>query len=292
MRVAAPAFGPVPLIAVRVGVAAAALLPALALRRGLPALRGHVRPIFVTGAINSALPFCLLAYATLSVTAGLVSILNATSPLWGGLVAHFWLKDRLGAGRAAGLALGFAGIAFLFWGRAGLGPGGAGAAVGAALAATASYGVAASYAKRRLAGVDPLAVAAGSQLSAALLLAAPALALWPVRAVPPRAWGAAVALGILCTAVAYVLYFRLIARIGPARAIAVTFLIPPFAVAWGSAFLGEPVTGRMLAGAGVVLLGTALATGLVRVPERAAGRATLQRAEVAPTAGRSRWDRR
>jgi drug/metabolite transporter (DMT)-like permease len=207
-------------------------------------------------------------------------------------VAHFWLKDRLGAGRAAGLALGFAGIAFLFWGRAGLGPGGAGAAVGAALAATASYGVAASYAKRRLAGVDPLAVAAGSQLSAALLLAAPALALWPVRAVPPRAWGAAVALGILCTAVAYVLYFRLIARIGPARAIAVTFLIPPFAVAWGSAFLGEPVTGRMLAGAGVVLLGTALATGLVRVPERAAGRATLQRAEVAPTAGRSRWDRR
>ena len=270
MRVAAPVFGPVPLIAVRVGVAAAALLPVLALRRGLPALRGRIRPVLVTGAINSALPFCLLAYTTLSVTAGLASILNATSPLWGAIVAHLWLKDRLTAGRAAGLALGFAGVAYLFWGRAAFRSGGAGAAVVAALVATASYGVAASYAKRRLAGVNPLAVAAGSQLAAALLLVGPALALWPAHAVPPRAWAAAIALGVLGTAVAYVLYFRLIDRIGPARAIAVTFLIPPFAVAWGRAFLGETITPRMLVGASVVLLGTALATGLVRLPERAA----------------------
>ena len=270
MRVAAPALGPVPLIAVRVGVAALALLPVLALRRGLPALRDHARAIFVTGAVNSALPFCLLAHATLSVTAGLASILNATSPLWGALVAHLWLGDRLTRGRVAGLALGFAGVAFLFWGRASFRPGGAGAAVVAALAATACYGVAASYAKRRLAGVDPLAVAAGSQLAAALLLAGPALVLWPARAVPPAVWAAAVALGILCTALAYVLYFRLIARLGPARAIAVTFLIPPFAVAWGSLFLGEAVTARTVGGAGIVLVGTALATGLVRLPERRA----------------------
>jgi drug/metabolite transporter (DMT)-like permease len=135
-------------------------------------------------------------------------------------------------------------------------------------------------------------VAAGSQLAAALLLVGPAMALWPAHAVSPRAWAAAVALGILCTAVAYVLYFRLIARIGPARAIAVTFLIPPFAVAWGRAFLGEPITGRTLAGAGIVLLGTALATGLVRFPRRTVGGGTLQRAEAAPAAGRTRWDRR
>jgi hypothetical protein len=135
------------------------------------------------------LPFCLLAYATLSVTAGLASILNATSPLWGALVARVWLKDQLDRGRILGLALGFAGIAFLFWGRASFKPGGAGLAVVAALVATLSYGVAASYAKRRLSGLDPLAVAAGSQLAAALLLVAPAIALWPVQPVPPRIIG-------------------------------------------------------------------------------------------------------
>ena len=211
MRVAAPAFGPVALIAVRVGIAALVLLPVLALRGGLPKLRGRV----------------------------------------------------------LGLALGFAGVAFLFWGRASFKPGGAGLAVAAALAATLSYGVAASYAKRRLAGVDPLAVAAGSQLAAALLLLAPAAALWPSRPVGPTAWGAVLGLGVACTAVAYVLYFRLIAHVGPARAIAVTFLIPPFAITWGALFLGETLTPRTIAGAAIVLAGTALATGLVKLPAKA-----------------------
>jgi drug/metabolite transporter (DMT)-like permease len=269
MRVAAPAFGPVALIAVRVGIAALVLLPVLALRGGLPKLRGRVWPVIVIGAINSALPFCLLAYATLSVTAGLAAILNATSPLWGALVAHFWLKDRLDRGRALGLALGFAGVVFLFWGRASFKPGGAGLAVVAALGATLSYGVAASYAKRRLAGVDPLAVAAGSQLAAALLLLAPAAALWPPRPVGSTAWGAVLGLGVACTAVAFVLYFRLIAHVGPARAIAVTFLIPPFAITWGALFLGETLTPRTIAGAAIVLAGTALATGLVKLPAKA-----------------------
>jgi drug/metabolite transporter (DMT)-like permease len=271
MRVAAPEFGPVALILLRVGIAALILVPLLALRGGLPALRGRLWPVLVVGAINSALPFCLFAYATLSLTAGLTSILNATSPLWGALVAHLWLRDRLDRGRALGLGLGLAGVAFLFWGRASFKAGGSGWAAVAALAATLSYGVAASYAKRRLAGVDPLAVAAGSQLGAALLLVVPALALWPAQTVSDRAWGAVVLLATACTAVAYVLYFRLIASVGPARAIAVTFLIPAFAVLWGGLFLGEPLTARMLGGAAIVLAGTALATGLVRLPRREAG---------------------
>ncbi|GEJ56291.1 DMT family transporter [Anaeromyxobacter diazotrophicus] len=269
MRVAAPELGPVPLIALRVGIAALLLLPVLAWRGGLSQLRGRAWPVIVVGALNSALPFCLLAYATLSVTAGLASILNATSPLWGGLVAHVWLKDRLTRGRALGLVVGFAGVAVLMWGRASFKPGGAGLAVVAALAATLSYGVAASYTKRRLTGVNPLAVAAGSQLAAVLLLLPGAAVLWPQHAVSPRAWQAVVALGVLCTAVAYVLYFRLIAHVGPAKAIAVTFLIPPFAMAWGGLFLAEALTARMVAGAAVVLVGTALATGLVKLPARA-----------------------
>lgn len=270
MRIAAPELGPIPLMALRVGVAAAALLPVLALRGGLGRLRERPGHVLVVGAINSALPFCLLAFATLSVTAGLASILNATSPLWGGIVAHLWLKDRLGPGRALGLAVGFAGVAFLFWGRASFRAGGAGLAVVAALAATLSYGIAASYAKRFLAGVDALAASAGSLLAATLLLAPAAAATWPEGPVSARAWAAVAVLGIACTAVAYVLYFRLIASVGPARAIAVTFLIPAFAIAWGALLLGEVVTPRMLAGGAIVLAGTALATGTVRLPARRA----------------------
>lgn len=270
MRVAAPELGPVPLMALRVGIAAALLAPLLALRGGAGTLRGRLLHVAVVGAINSALPFSLLAYATLSVTAGLASILNATSPLWGGLVAHLWLRDRLDRSRALGLVVGFAGVAFLVWGRASFRPGGVGLAVVAALTATLSYGVAASYTKRFLRGVDPLAVAAGSQVAAALLLLPGALALWPAVAPSARAWGSVVALGVACTAVAYVLYFRLIASVGPARAIAVTFLIPIFAVAWGAMFLGETITPRTVAGTSIVLAGTALATGLLRlrVPSR------------------------
>jgi drug/metabolite transporter (DMT)-like permease len=266
MRVAAPELGPIPLMALRVSIAALLLFPALALRRGLGDLRGRLAPVAVVGALNSALPFCLLAYATLSVTAGLASILNATSPLWGGLVAHLWLKDRLGPSRTLGLAVGFGGVVFLVWGRASFRPGGAGLAVVAALAATLSYGIAASYAKRFLSGVNPLAVAAGSQVAASALLLPVAAALWPAGPISVRAWWSVVLLGVFCTALAYLLYFRLIAHVGPARAIAVTFLIPPFAIAWGAAFLGEAIGGRMLAGSAVVIAGTALATGMVKLP--------------------------
>jgi drug/metabolite transporter (DMT)-like permease len=149
-------------------------------------------------------------------------------------------------------------------GRASFRPGGDGLAVVAALGATLSYGVAASYAKRRLTGVNPLAVAGGSQLAATAALAPFASALWPAAPVSTGAWAAVATLGVACTAVAYVLYFRLIARVGPARAIGVTFLVPPFAMVWGALFLGEGITLRMLAGCAVILLGTALATGLLR----------------------------
>jgi drug/metabolite transporter (DMT)-like permease len=186
-----------------------------------------------------------------------------------------WLRDRLTPSRAAGLAVGFAGVAFLFWGRASFRAGGDGLAVVAALVATLSYGVAASYTKRRLAGVNTLAVAAGSQLAATAVLAPLAALLWPATPVGARTWAAVAALGVGCTAVAYVLYFRLIASVGPARAIAVTFLIPAFAMLWGALVLGEAVTLRALAGCAVILAGTALATGVLgrRRPEPAASSA-------------------
>ncbi len=273
MRVAAPELGPLPLAALRVGLASAVLLPVLAARGGLPALRGRWGQLFVVGFLNSGLPFVLFSYAALSLTAGMSAILNATSPLWGGLVAHLWLKDRLTPGRVLGLVIGFGGVGFLVWGKASFKPGGGGLAVAAVLTATLSYGLAASYAKRSLVGLDALASSFGSLAASTALLAPLAALAWPAGPVSARAWTAVVLFAVLCTALAYILYFRLIAAVGPARAIAFTFLIPAFAIAWGALFLDEPLTGRMAVGAVIVVVGTALATGVVRLPAaRAAAR--------------------
>lgn len=273
MRVAAPELGPLPLAALRVGIATAALLPVLAARGGFGGLRGRGRQMLVVGLLNSALPFALFSYAALSLTAGMSAILNATTPLWGGLVAHLWLKDRLTPGRALGLVVGFGGVAYLVWGRASPRPGGGGLAVAAVLGATLSYGLAASYAKRHLGGLNALASAFGSLAASTLMLGPLAALSWPAGPVSAKAWAAVAVFAVLCTAFAYVIYFRLIAAVGPARAVAVTFLIPAFAILWGALFLGEPLTGRMLVGALIVVAGTALATGVVRLPSPARGAA-------------------
>jgi drug/metabolite transporter (DMT)-like permease len=131
------------------------------------------------------------------------------------------------------------------------------------VAATMLNAFSGHFSKRYLADVPPLAVAAGSQLAAALVLAPAALALHPHAMPSARAWGALLCLGVGCTALAYVLFFRLIARVGAARTMAVPFLVPAFGVLWGVLFLGETVTTAMAAGSALIVLGTALATGLV-----------------------------
>lgn len=268
MRLGAGEFGPVALAAVRVAGATLFLLPLMLARGQLGVLRRHWRSIAVVGLINSALPFLFYSFAALSITAGLSSIFNAATPLFGAVIAWLWLRDRLAPARVAGLAIGFAGVLWLAWDKASFKPGGSGWAVVACLCATLCYGLAASFTKRHLAGVAPLAVATGSQLSAALVLALPAWWWWPAKLPSGTAWGAAALLAVLCTGVAYVLYFRLIAHIGAANAITVTFLIPLFAVLWGWVALAEQPTPAMALGGAVILLGTALATGVLRPPAR------------------------
>jgi len=266
MRLGAGEFGPVALAAVRVAGATLFLLPLLAARGQVRALATHWRPLLLVGLTNSALPFLCYSYAALSITAGLAAIFNAAAPLFGAVVAALWLKERLTPSRIAGLAIGFGGVLWLAWDKASFRPGGSGWAIAACLAATLCYGFSASFAKKRLAGVPPLAVAAGSQSAAALVLAGPALAWWPAAQPSSTAWIAAALLALACTGVAYVLYFRLIAHVGPTNAIAVTFLIPAFAVLWGHLFLAEAVTARMVVGCAVILAGTALATGVLKLP--------------------------
>lgn len=266
MRIAAPEWGPWLMAAGRGVGAALMLMPILWWQGHGPALRRHWRPIAVIGVTNSALPFLLFAFASTRLNAGLSAIFNASTPLWGALIGWWWLSDRPGRSRAIGLVLGFAGVLGLAWQKAGSGMHSEGwsaaAAIAACLAATALYGWSANWSKRALQGVPPMAVAAGSQLTAAVLLG-PLFWILPWPAMPgSQAWLAEAVLALLCTGAAYILYFRLISRIGPTRATSVTFLIPVFAVAWAWSLLAEAPTQAMVLGAGVILLGTSLSTGL------------------------------
>ncbi len=266
MRLGAAEFGALPTAGLRVALATLFLFPILLQRGQWPALRQHWRKVLLAGLFNSAIPFALYAWAVMHITTGLASILNATVPLFGAIVAWAWLHERIGRMRSLGLALGFLGVALLAW-RA---PGGAGArsglapwAIAACLGATICYALAASYARRYLMGVPPLVTATGSQLGAALFLAIPTVWLWPERMPGLRAWAAIVAIAVLCTGIAYILYFRLIAHAGPSRALAVTFLAPVFAVVYGVALLGETVTQWMMICGAIIVLGTLLSTGLI-----------------------------
>lgn len=281
MRVAAPEFGPFALVEVRVAIAAAALLPLLAWRGGLQSLVRHAGRVAVVGVLNSAIPFALFNYAVLGITAGFAAIINAATPLATALVGVVWLRERFRPSQWVGLAIGIAGVAVLLWGRIDLRPGGSvwsvTLATGAALAATLAYGIGGNYTRRKLAGVEPLALAAGSQACAAVATLPLAIAWWPPSMPSATAWLAALTLGVACTALAYILYFRLIRSVGAMRAAAVTFLIPMFATVWGAMFLDEAVTAQMVAGGAVILAGTALALNLVSAPGRRAAGAPAPR---------------
>ncbi len=273
MRIASAELGALPTAALRVAIASLFLWPILRLRGQSPLLWRHWRPLLFVGVLNSGIPFALYAFAVLHISTGLSAILNATVPLFGALVAWGWLGDRPSASRGLGLAIGFGGIVLLAGGQVGFKPDAAGLspvwAVLACLGATTCYALAASFTKKHVPPLPPLVTATGSQIGATLALALPAVWWRPEHLPDLHGWAALLALGVLCTGVAYILYFRLIERAGPARALTVTFLIPVFAVVYGVLLLGESVTLWMLMCGAIVLAGTSLASGLVRLPGRA-----------------------
>lgn len=259
LRLASPVLGPVALIEARVLLAGLALL-------GYGLASGRLRrprrwwPLAVVGVINSAAPFTLIAFAELRLPASFAATINAFTPSWSVLASVLLTGAALTPMRAWGLLVGVAGVAALV----GLGPvaltPGVLISIGASLLAAACYGFAAVYAGMRAAGESPLAVATYSQLGAAVALL-PLVPLAPPRsAMGPGTVAAVLALALLCTAVAYLLYFGLIARAGATRATMVTYLAPAFGVLWGTLFLGEPLTRGMLLGLALILAGVALAS--------------------------------
>ncbi len=266
MRTSGKAFGALPTAGLRVGIASLFLLPLLILRRQVPGLRQHWKMCFCVGVLNSAIPFALLSWALLSISTGVSALLNATVPLFGAAIAWWWLGDKLQGSRVLGLVVGFVGVALLAWNRDAGTTAGAGSstwAVLACLCACLFYGISASFTRRFLVGVPPLVLATGSQLGATLALLPFTIWAWPMEPAPIEAWVAVTVLGVVCTGLAYVLFFRLIERTGPSRALSVTYAIPVFAIFYGVVLLGESVTLWMGLCGAVIMLGTALSTGLL-----------------------------
>jgi drug/metabolite transporter (DMT)-like permease len=220
----------------------------------------------------TALPFLLLGFAAQHLTAGLLAVLNATAPLFAALLAHFVFHDRLGLWRSAGLVIGFAGVALLTADSVSLRSTDGLLAVGAVLLTSALWSVAANHARRRLGGMDNLALTVGSLAIASVATAPLAALTWPTEPPPLRAWIEVVFLGVASSGLGFLLYYRLLRRIGAVRAMSVTFLNPVVALVAGALYLGEVITLRTLAGAAVVLVGTALSLGLRPSPVRPASR--------------------
>ena len=271
MRVGSPEFGPFLFTALRTGIAALFLYLCLIKYQQTNALAGRWRQIFVVGALNTAIPFALFGYATLTLTAGTTSVINATTPMFGAIVAYFWLKDKLTLSATIGLIIGFIGVYLLVsenlhFGDSALENNSTNALVPtlAALLAAMCYGISANYTKKHFTGIKPLALAAGSQISATVILLPISLFFIPVTMPSSAAIGSVLLIGTICTGVAYILFFRLIAQLGPAKAISVTYLIPAFGILWGALFLDEKISLTMLLGGVVILIGVALTTGVIK----------------------------
>jgi drug/metabolite transporter (DMT)-like permease len=252
MRVAAADFGPIPLVEVRLALGSLVLLPFL--WRARSAFPPRLWPrLALIGAINSALPFVLFAWGAERAPAGIGAIANAMTVLFTALVGFVFFGERIGRRRLIALAIGFAGVVVLASGRTA--GSGIASAVAAGVAAAFLYGIGINLVRRHLTGLPPAAVASATLGTSALLALPFAVANWPPHPLAHVSWGAAGALGVVCTGIAFVMYYRLIARIGASRASTVTYLIPVSGVLWAWALLGEAPTWSMGV-SGLLILGS------------------------------------
>jgi drug/metabolite transporter (DMT)-like permease len=269
MRYAVPSMGPVLMIEVRVAIAGLVLLAFVHATGGPIGWKRHWRAYLFVGAVGVAAPFTLIAQAVTVIDASTAAVLNALAPLFASIVAAVWIREPITTAKMGGIALCLAGTGVLVgWqpvpvtSRVIL-------AASHSVAATALYGYTIVFTKVRLREANPLGTAAGTLLMAAAAM----LPFTPVTrdfaAIPAGAWIATVGLALLSTAVAFILYDRLIADIGPVKAITVTLLVPVFGMLWGVMLLGEPLSAGRIAGCAIILAGCALILGIVRLPARA-----------------------
>lgn len=255
MRIAAKDFGSFALVEMRLALGALVLLPFL-LRARHQLTRSHWLRLLGIGIINSAAPFVLFAWAAQRAPAGVVAISNATVVMFTSVVAFTLFGEKISKRSALGLLAGFVGVAVLASGKTS-----GGSVLHAALAgvfASVLYGFGANFTKRYLHDLPSSAVAAATVLCASIVVAPLAVATWPSTPIPALSWWSAIMLGVLCTGIAYFLFYRLLYRIGAPRTSTVTYLVPLFGVIWAWVFLGEPLTLSMAIAGALILGGVAL----------------------------------
>ena len=251
---------PAPMVAwMRIALAALVLVPVAASQRALGVARGRVGTLAVVGAVQVAGPFLLIALAEEEISSALAGILVATAPIFTAMLAiRVDHEERSEGVRLVGIVLGIAGVAALF----GLDLSGSGSALLGGLAVVAAglgYAVGGFLVKHRLGGLPPIGVAAWVMVASTAWLLPAALASVPSFAPSLGSLAAVAALGVIGTGAAFVIFYTLIARVGPARSFIVTYLAPGFAVVYGTVLLGERVTVATLAGLALILVGSWLA---------------------------------
>jgi len=262
IRVAVPALGPFLLVGLRVGLAAVTLLVYVLIAGRVPKIRSRWRSFLILGFFNAAVPFSLISTAEINLTASLAAILNSTTVMFTAIVAAVWMGDALTARKLVGIVLGIVGVTVLVgWDPTPMN-GVVLLSVAAMLFASLSYALGATYAKHAFSGIPPTGMAIG-QLTAATALLLPLSVVSLPREVPSLAVALCVlGLALLSTAVAYLIYFRLIENVGPTSTVTVTLLVPVFGLLFGVLLLDEPFGLGTLAGLVTILSSVVLITGI------------------------------
>ena len=263
IRVAAAPIGPVMLMFIRVALTAAILLAYARLRRIRLNVRAYWRQFLVLGFFGSALPFTLIAWAELTVTGSMAAILMSTTPLFTAFTAAVGLGEPLTPAKLIGALLGIVGVAITVGGSPMTLDADVIAATLALLVATLSYATGGVFAKRCFQGLDNLSMSTGQLFFAAIILAPASAVDLPLHPVSAVVLLATLALVVLCTALAYQLYYYLVISAGPLQALTVTLLIPVFGLIWGALLLGESISPGMIVGLAIVLFSVGLVTGMI-----------------------------
>ena len=262
LRIAAPEIGPVWAAEIRLAIGASVLLVVFG-RSTWQAARGRLPSVLVVGALFSAVPFTLIAYATLTLPAGFTSLLNAATPLFTAAIAIAFMGTRISWRVAAGLAVGVVAVIVLV-GWSPLEPGATTLlAVAAGLGAPASYAVAGNFVRARLSDMAPTQLATGMLTAGAIVALPVAVLSGPPGALSLDGAVSVVAVGTLSTALAWPIFFRVLRRTTPTAASTVTFVVPAFALTWGSIVLDEPIGVGLVVGFGLILLSLVLVLGIV-----------------------------